>query len=130
MSSSSWPVLPLQCVVAVAGLVPVAAGLGGMWLGPAMAGGLPGDAALDSHFRYLSGLLLGVGLAFWCLIPGIATRGAAFRGLTAIVVLGGLGRALGFALNGMPPGGMLLALAMELLVTPLLCLWQARVARR
>ncbi|MBV9538741.1 MAG: DUF4345 domain-containing protein [Acidisphaera sp.] len=125
---------PLQVAVAICGLVPVGAGLSGVLLGPRMTGAavaaIQGGASLDSHYRYLSGLLLGIGLAFWSLIPGIATRGASFRLLTALVVVGGLGRLLGVALQGVPPASMLFGLGMELVVTPLLCLWQARVAAR
>jgi hypothetical protein len=53
-----------------------------------------------------------------------------FRTLTAIVMLGGLGRLLSFAESGPPGTDHLLALAMELGVVPLLILWQARVERR
>jgi hypothetical protein len=86
--------------------------------------------SLDSHFRYLSGLLLGIGLAFWGLIPGIADRGHAFRLLTFLVVVGGLGRLIALVVVGVPSAPMLAALGMELVVTPLLCLWQGRVAAR
>ena len=122
----------LQIAVALGGLVPVSAGLAGILLGPSMVGvsvaGLHDAIALDSHYRYLSGLLLGIGLAFWCLIPGIARQGRAFRLLTLLVVIGGIGRLLGVALQGVPPPSMLFGLVMELIVTPLLCLWQARLA--
>jgi hypothetical protein len=118
----------LQGAVAVGCLVPLGAGLGGVLLGPALTGDVAG-AAGDSHHRYLSGLLLGIGLAFLTTIPAIETKGSRFRLLTAIVVIGGLGRALGYALTGAPGLAMTLALAMELAVTPLLCLWQWRVAR-
>jgi hypothetical protein len=83
---------------------------------------------LDLHYRYLSGLLLGIGLAFWLMIPRIERHGPAVRLLTAIVFVGGLGRLLGGVLHGFPPGPMTWALAMELVVTPLICLWQWRVA--
>jgi hypothetical protein len=116
--------------VALGGLVPVGAGLAGMLLGPAMVGDAAAPVSADSHFRYLSGLLLGIGLAFWRLVPGIAARGAAFRLLTALVVLGGAGRLIGLLAVGVPAPSMLFGLGMELVVTPLLCLWQARVAAR
>ncbi len=120
----------LQGLVAVLGLVPVLAGLSGMVLGitlagPASPGALPG---VDSHFRYLSGLLLAVGIGFWSTIPSIERRSARFRLLTALVVAGGLGRLLGVLLDGLPPAPMLGGLGMELVVTPLLCAWQARIA--
>ncbi len=121
----------LQIAVAVLGLVPVAAGLAGVLLGPGMVGlsHAGSNPSLDSHMRYLSGLLLGIGLAFWSLIPRIEQQRAAFLMLTAIVFVGGLARLLGMLEDGIPPPAMLFGLVMELLVTPLLCVWQARVAR-
>ena len=120
--------LLLQICVAVCGCVPVGAGLAGVLLGAGMlddVAGLP----LDSHLRYLSGLLLALGVAFWAGIPAIERQGPRYRLLAALVFCGGLARlgavlALGFA--SLP---MTLALGMELVVTPLVCLWQARVAR-
>ena len=64
----------LQVCVALGGLVAVAAGFQGLMVGL----GEPGGFA-DSHFRYLSGLLLGVGASFWGTIPDIERRGAIFR---------------------------------------------------
>jgi hypothetical protein len=86
----------LQIVVAVACLVPLLAGGSGVLRGAEMMRGVgaapPVD--LDSHFRYLSGLLLGIGLAFaWC-IPAIERRTLLFRTLGLIAVVGGLGRLL------------------------------------
>ena len=117
-----------QFVVAVACLVPLCAGAAGIALGPAMvdAGAVPAGA--DSHFRYLSGLLLGIGIGFASTIPNIEARTGRFRLLTAIVVIGGLGRLWSLAARGIPIKSMLAALVMELGVTPLLALWQARVA--
>ncbi len=114
----------LQVVVAVCGLVPVGAGLAGVMLGPRLAGMTAGDASLDSHFRYLSGLLLGIGLLFWSAIPTIERQGWLVRALTLIVVVGGLGRAMSALMVGEPALPMRLALIMELLVTPAICLWQ------
>ncbi len=111
------------------GIVPVGAGLAGMIAGVGMAGGHPAaNLAIDSHIRYLSGLLLAIGLGFWSTIPDIRRRTARFRLLTALVVTGGLGRLYGIAVEGLPPEPMLFGLAMELGVTPLLCWWQGRVA--
>jgi hypothetical protein len=120
----------LQIVVALACLVPIGAGAAGILLGPAMidAGTVPAGA--DSHYRYLSGLLLGIGIAFATAIPDIERRTARVRLLTGIVVVGGLGRLLSLLLRGLPDKPMLAALVMELGVTPCLMLWQARVARR
>ncbi len=120
----------LQIIVAVGSLIPIGAGLAGVVLGPTLvdAAGVPNAA--DSHFRYLSGLLFGIGIAFAMTIPGIERRTARFRLLTAIVVAGGLGRFFSLVTHGVPGKPMLAALVMELMVTPALALWQGRVARR
>lgn len=117
----------LQVAVAVFGCVPVFAGLAGVLLGPGMTQDA-GSLSLDSHMRYLSGLLLGIGLVFWWQIPRIEQAGRLFRVLTLVVFVGGLARLLGVLLQGWPPGPMLFGLVMELLVTPALCLWQSKVA--
>ena len=117
-----------QVAVALAGCIPVLAGGAGSVLGPAVTGAA-WDAASDSHFRYLSGLLLGIGVAFWTCIPALPHQGRRFRLLSAIVVLGGLVRLLALPHQGWPGTPMAAALVMELAVVPLLCLWQTRLAR-
>ena len=121
--------LLLQICVATGGLIPVVAGSAGILLGPNFVNAIVGLAA-DSHFRYLSGLLLGLGIAFWSTIPRIEENGARFRLLTFVVFAGGVGRLYSLAAIGIPPVGMVGALVMELAVTPLLCFWQWRVSRR
>lgn len=118
----------LQIVVALGCLVPIIGGGLGVLQGPAMVG-IAAAASADSHFRYLSGLLVGIGLGFLSTVPGIETQSRRFRLLAAIVVIGGLGRALSLLVTGAPNGSMLFALGMELAVTPALALWQARVAK-
>ena len=118
----------LQIVIALGGLIPVGAGLSGALLGPSMLHQI-GDVALDSHFRYLSGLLLAIGLGYWTAIPNIERQGQRIGLLTLIVVGGGFCRALGMLLYGPPGGAMSAALVMELVITPLIYLWQTRVAR-
>lgn len=118
----------LQIAILVGGCVPVFAGASGAALGAGFMGGdLPTGA--DSHFRYLSGLLLGIGLAFWSAIPRIERAGAHIRLLTLIVVAGGVARAFGLAASGEAGAATSFALAMELVVTPAISVWQARVAR-
>ena len=84
---------------------------------------------LDSHFRYLSGLFLVMGIGFATCVPGIAAKGPRFRALGAMVIVGGLARAWSWWSVGAPPFGHRFGLVMELGVVPLLLLWQARVAR-
>ncbi len=118
----------LQIAIAVFGLVPVLGGLAGVVFGAGIASPVDVAPGLDSHVRYLSGLLLGIGLVFYRLIPTIEREGRMFRTLTLIVALGGLARLAGL-LAHTPPLPMQLALVMELVVTPLLCLWQLQVSR-
>lgn len=114
----------LQILVALGAIVPVLGGAFGL------AGGFGlGGSALDSHVRYLSGLLLGIGLAFWWLVPRVERHGAVFRVLGLIIVVGGLSRLAGATQDGLGPG-VALPLVMELGVTPALLLWRERVARR
>jgi uncharacterized membrane protein YfcA len=120
----------LQIAVALGSLVPICAGAAGIVFGPAMVDASEALVAADSHYRYLSGLLLGIGVAFATTIPDIERRAPRFRLLTAIVVTGGVGRLASLLLRGVPPKPMLAALGMELVVTPALCFWQARVARQ
>src|ERR1700712_5652597 len=94
----SW----LQKVVGVAGLVPVCAGLYGVVFGTALTGDATLSISGDSHYRYLSGLLLGIGLLFWSGIPAIEVRRGRFQLLTLIVVVGGLARLGGLLLTGLP----------------------------
>ncbi len=120
----------LQAAVAVGGLVPVAAGLAGVLLGPSFMADGGYAVSADSHVRYLSGLLAAIGVAFWATIPAIERHAARFRLLTALVVAGGIGRLISLLTVGVPSPSMLFGLVMELGVTPALCLWQGAVAAR
>lgn len=116
----------LQFAVAVAGLVPVTAGALGAFRPDLLA--LAGAPSALTHVAYLSGLLLGLGLGFWSLIPSIERQGRAFGLLTAIVVLGGLARLiLAIRLNAWGLS-VIVPLAMELAITPVLWAWQRRLS--
>lgn len=123
----------LQIALAILSLSPLVFGGLGLLYGPAgLSGklaGLPADA--DSHFRYLSGIFFMLGVALWTIIPRIETREATirFRWIAAAVIAGGLARGWGM-LTGVTPGlGHQIGLAVELVLTPLVVLWQARVSR-
>ncbi len=103
--------------------MPVAGGLSGVVLG--LAGGSAWSA---DHYRYLSGLLLAIGLGFWSTLPDIERQASRFRLLTAGVAIGGLCRLIGVALGDPLTPAVVAALAMELGVTPLLCFWQGRIS--
>ncbi|WP_375397946.1 DUF4345 domain-containing protein [uncultured Sphingomonas sp.] len=121
----------LQAVVTLACLVPLSVGGWSILHGPGFLGHppvIPRD--LDSHFRYISGIFFGVGIAFATCIPGIEHKGPRFRLLGALVVCGGLSRVGSLLAVGAPGGGHLFGFAMELGTVPLLMLWQWRFAQR
>jgi hypothetical protein len=119
----------LQTVIAVAGIVPVGAGVSGVLLGPNMFGPTSYLAPdTESHFRYMSGLLLAIGISFYASIPAIERHTGRIRLLAFIVFCGGLARLTTFT-DAPNYGSIGFALAMELVVTPALAVWQARVAR-
>lgn len=118
----------LQIALAVACLVPILGGGAGVWQGAGLFGGHGGN--LDSHVRYLSGLLLAIGLVFAASIPDIERHRDRFRLLTVIVLVGGFSRLLGVVMVGSWSQVTMLTLCMELGVTPLLCWWQNGFAQR
>jgi hypothetical protein len=122
----------LQFAVALACLVPLSAGLAGILQGPTIVANdlAPDFPDLESHFRYLSGLLFGIGMAFAAAIPSIERRSGMFAILCTIVVTGGLARLLGLLAHASPGPPHLIALALELVMVPLLFAWQRRVALR
>ena len=121
----------LQATVCLASLVPILGGGAGMIFGPIAVGGTALEAiGLESHVRYLSGLLLAIGLAFVSTVPGIEKHGRRFFLLTCLIVAGGIGRLISLLSVGLPPRPMLAALVMELIVTPALAVWQWHFARR
>jgi hypothetical protein len=99
-------------------------------LGTAVIGGDIGRShvEINNHFRYLSGLLFGIGIALAASIPTIERRSELFTALTFMVVLGGLARLWGPLSYDLPAPPQMLALTMELGVAPLLFLWQQRVS--
>jgi len=118
----------LQIAIALGGLIAVGAGMAGGLHGTLMLGDW-GDVNLDSHFRYLSGLLVGLGVAYWSAIPDIEHQEARISLVTLIVVTGGFFRALGLLASGSPDWPMRAALVVEVVGAPLLYLWQRRIAR-
>lgn len=121
----------LQGAMAITLLLPLGAALAGTIGGPKFLGRppvIPTD--LDSHFRYVSGLFLGMLLLFASCIPNVERHGARLRMLAFMVFIGGLFRLYSMVAIGMPSIGHRIGLGIELVELPLILLWQARLARR
>ncbi|MDJ0278480.1 DUF4345 domain-containing protein [Sphingomonas sp. 2R-10] len=119
----------LQAAVAVTCVVPLTASLAGIAIGAAWLHPAPATD-MDSHFRYLSGLFLGLAIGFVSCIPGIERKGGRFRLLGMMVVIGGFARLWSLAASGVPSASHLSGLCIELILVPLLLGWQARVSGR
>ena len=121
----------LQVATALACFVPLSMGVTSVLRSAAVLKGVepPLPIDLDSHFRYLSGLLLGFGLCFLVCLPTIEKHTALFRAFGLIVLIGGLARLYSALTLGLPGPGHIFGLFMELGTVPLLVIWQGRVAR-
>ena len=122
----------LQIAVALACLVPLAAGSLGVIAGPAMLAGIdpPLPTDLDSHLRYLSGIFLAMLVGYASCIPDIERKGARLKALVAMTMAGGAARLVSLVAVGAPSSGHLAGLCIELGIAPAMLLWQMRVAHR
>jgi hypothetical protein len=117
----------LQIAFAFAGLVLVAFGLAGVFFGANFLD-LSGNVVMDSYIRFLKGMLLAIGLIYWSSIPDIERHGERIALVTFILVLGAVPRLMAVIGHGVPTIGILVSLTGELIVAPLLWLWQRHVA--
>ena len=93
--------------------------------------GLPQPATLepdlDSDFRFLAAVFLGIGIIVVWMIPRIEEHTALFRIVVMSVFLGGIGRLISWVVVGSPNILTQILIALELLL-PTLIVWQARIA--
>ena len=121
----------LQAVVALLAATPVVFGALGVAIGPRFLHvSAPWPVDLDSHFRFLSGVFLVVGLGWYSCLPSIEIKTERFRFLAAMTFTGGLARLISLLIAGLPSMGHLAGLMVELVAVPLLTLWQARIANK
>jgi Domain of unknown function (DUF4345) len=118
----------LQIAFALAGLVLVGFGFAGVFFGANFLD-LSGNVVMDSYIRFLKGMLLAIGLVYWSSIPDIERQGERVALVTFILVLGAVPRLMAVIGHGVPTIGIIIGLAGELIVAPLLWLWQRRIAR-
>jgi hypothetical protein len=118
----------LQITLAIAGLVLGGFGLAGIFFGASFTE-FSGNVVMDSYIRFLKGMLLAIGLIYWWSIPQIERHGERISLVTFILVLGAVPRLMAVIGHGVPTIGIMVGLAGELIVAPLLWVWQRRVAR-
>jgi Domain of unknown function (DUF4345) len=117
----------LQIAFACAGLTLVGFGAAGVFFGANFMD-LTGNVVMDSYVRFLKGMLLAIGLIYWSSIPDIERHGERISVVTFILVLGAVPRLMAVIGHGVPTIGILIGLGGELIVAPLLWLWQRHVA--
>jgi predicted MFS family arabinose efflux permease len=117
----------LQIAIFIAGLVPILIGLAGVAWGVQFIS--PADnPAIDGIVRFLSGVLLAVGVQYWISIPHIEKHQVQFSVLTFILVFGALARLTALFFGGVPAMGTVFIAVVALVYVPLLWMWQRRLA--
>lgn len=120
----------LARAVVVVAIVAMTTGALSVALGSAIVPGGDGTAAsVESELRFYAAWWFGAGLLLLHLAPRLDERVAEFRGVCAVLFVGGVARALGIAHAGAPHWSLLVLMALELLLPPLLVFWHLRTAR-
>ena len=118
-----------QAVLAVLGLFAAGTGLLEIVLGPSVL--LPGSPTpgptLDSNYRFFSAMWLAIGVALLSVVPRVREAGTVLRFVSAAVFVGGLARIASWLAVGQPHAMMLVLLGIELIVPPVLVVWQRRL---
>ena len=119
----------LQVTIAVLSIAPPMFGLTNMIMGAARF--MPVEditVAIDSQFRFQSGVYVSLALLLWWMIPRIEQVTWPFRAVALGLFLGGVGRVISAQQFGMPEDMMFYGMILELSM-PLFVMWQALVAR-
>jgi hypothetical protein len=119
----------LQVCVAVLAAIPLGIGAAGVATGTNYLGATGPTIDLDSHFRYLSGIFMALGMVFYSCVPNIERKSARFGLAASLVFVGGIGRLVALLALGPPTWPHLMGLGLELGVVPALALWQRRLVR-
>jgi phosphosulfolactate synthase (CoM biosynthesis protein A) len=122
-----WALLPL-----ITGLMDVIVGPSawqGIGVGLSAAGFA--DSVLDSQVRFIGTIWFGYGVLLLVCLKDVEKYSAILQGAFLIVFLGGIGRVISVFQAGMPEanpghGFIIFALVIELVIMPLLMLWQRR----
>jgi hypothetical protein len=119
-----------RIIVANLALIPISAGAAGVIFGLSF----PGfevqvqNPDASSHFRFLSGIFLAMGLAYWTVALGLGDWLARFQFLAVLTIAGGLARGVSLFVDGTPSLGHQIGLGMELIIVPMLFFWSIRLS--
>jgi hypothetical protein len=109
--------------------VAVASGLFGMLAGPtALPGAGPVDATVDSEYRFSNAFWFTAGVVVWWAVPRVHLATTVLRLTLGAAFLGGMARLLAAAASGWPHPVFLGTLGVELVLVPLVLLWQSKIA--
>jgi uncharacterized protein DUF4345 len=119
----------LQLLLALTGTVAIVTGVFGVVTG---GDGIPGegssDASVESELRFLYVFWIGYGLAMLYVVSQVETATLAVRALAAILFAAGLARAFAWIDAGRPDALFAVLMVAELVLPPLMVVWQARLA--
>ncbi|MEM0899777.1 MAG: DUF4345 domain-containing protein [Pseudomonadota bacterium] len=126
---SRTEVTVFRSIVAVLALIPISAGAAGVFYGLSFPGFdvVSQNANASSHFRFLSGIFLAIGVAYWTVALAMGDWLRRFQLLAVLTVVGGLARGLSIFADGTPSTGHQMGLFMELGVAPLLLFRSTRL---
>jgi hypothetical protein len=123
-----FSVTTLGRVVLVLAAVPVLAGTASVAFGTSLIAGGASDS-VESELRFYAAFYVGFGLFLGSIARDIEHRGSELRIACGVLLLGALGRILGWIDGGRPEPTYVVLLAIELALPAILVPWQARVAR-
>ncbi len=135
MKAFKTVVLLLAALAIVTGAADMLLGVPGQAaLGVQLSAEAANDAVLNSQFRFLAAIWLGLGLLLCLCVFRLERYGPVLDGALAIVFLGGIGRILALVDQGFPDtvfsiGPVVLAIAVEIVGMPALIGWHRKVRR-
>lgn len=119
----------LQAVTAAFGVLALVTGVMAVIGGPAgMLDGQRTTATVDSEVRFMAVDWLAYGAATLYLAPRVAQARTAYRAWLIVMFASGLARALSYVQTGRPYPLIAGAMVAELVLPPVLWIWQSRVA--
>ncbi|MCP2261485.1 protein of unknown function (DUF4345) [Streptoalloteichus tenebrarius] len=120
----------LQVVLVLLGLFVVGSGAADIALGPAVLPGSPEVVVnVDNHYRFFASIWLSLGVVLLWTVPRVESATGPVRGVCAAVFLGGLARLVSVAAVGVPHALLVAFIGIELVIPPVLVLWQNQVVR-